>query len=90
MFVVVELAFGEGEERLQRRPHHRELLTRLYDEGLVKMAGPFEDESGAMIVFEVPDLGTVDEIMAEDPYYTADGVTVVHRRPWTPIVGGGA
>ena len=85
---VVELAFGDDQEaRLAARPAHRERLEHLHKEGLVVMAGPFVDQSGALLVFDVPDLDVLDGILAEDPYYTTPGVTVVRREEWSPIVG---
>lgn len=51
------------------------------------MAGPWPDDSGALLVFDTDEAG-VDEIMAGDPYYRAPGVTVVSVRSWQPIVSG--
>lgn len=85
---VVELSFSESQERLAERPAHRERLERLHDDGTVRMAGPFADDSGALLIFDVPDETALDAILAEDPYFETPGVTVVRRRRWMPIVGG--
>jgi uncharacterized protein len=50
------------------------------------MAGPWDDDSGALLVFRVERAG-MDAIMADDPYYTTAGVTVTGLRQWRPIVG---
>jgi hypothetical protein len=49
------------------------------------MAGPWGDDSGALLVFDA-DRSEVDRVMAEDPYYTTAGVRVVALREWRPIV----
>lgn len=84
---LVELAFDGSPERLALRPAHRERLQRLRDAGRLVLAGPFADESGAVLVFDVPSESEVASLMDEDPYYRASGVTVVRIREWTPVVG---
>lgn len=48
------------------------------------MAGPWADDSGAQLVFNAK-RSEVDKIMAQDPYYTTEGVRVVGLREWRPI-----
>jgi uncharacterized protein len=50
------------------------------------MAGPFADDSGALLVLDVADRKAVDEVLAEDPYYTTPGVIVRAIREWIPVV----
>ena len=84
---VVELAFGpQQEERLAARPAHRQLLTRWHADGVVVTAGPFADESGALLVFDVPDAEELDRLLGDDPYYRTPGVTVVRKQEWSPVV----
>ena len=84
---VLQLSFDNDERRLAARPAHRERLARLHAEGRLVMAGPWHDDSGALLVFRTDRAG-MDEIMAADPYYRAPGVTVTLLRQWLPIVGG--
>lgn len=83
---IVELRFTDEPERLAARPAHRARLSKLHREGVVRMAGPFGDDAGAMIVFDVPDRRTLDEVVADDPYFTTQGVTVRQVRQWHPFV----
>ncbi|MEV0224781.1 YciI family protein [Streptomyces sp. NPDC050704] len=83
---IVELSFSEAPERLAARPAHREKLTGLHEKGIVRMAGPLADESGAVLVFDVPDRASLDELLADDPYFATAGVTVAQVREWQPIV----
>ncbi|MGK5743286.1 YciI family protein [Micromonospora sp. URMC 103] len=86
--ICVELAFSDDPRRLEARPAHRERLQALYAAGEVLAAGPWADDSGALLIF-TGDRARVDQILGEDPYYTAPGVTVVSVREWSPVVGRG-
>lgn len=77
---VLELAFDQDEEaRLAVRPSHREYLKVLFDSGALVMSGPLADDSGALLVYEAPDAGAVEAIVAADPYTNSGGVRT--RRP---------
>ena len=82
--VVVELAFSDTPARLALRPRHRELLADLFEAGEVLTAGPFADGTGSLVVFTA-DRERVDEVLALDPYYSADGVSVLSVRELTPL-----
>jgi uncharacterized protein YciI len=83
---IVELAFTDAPERLAARPAHRDRLTELHRAGTVRLAGPFADDDGALIVLDVPDRQAVDDILAADPYFAAPGVTIVRIRGWEPFL----
>ena len=89
IMVAVELSFSNTLERLAARPAHRELLQRLHGEGKLLAAGPWADDSGALLIF-TGDSTAVSALMAADPYYSTDGVTVLAIREWRPIVGSSA
>lgn len=82
---VVELTFTDDPARLAARPAHRERLRELHADGVLVMSGPFADDSGALLIFDVDDPATLDRILADDPYYSTPGVTVARRQPWSPI-----
>lgn len=84
--VCVELEFSDDQRRLRARQVYRQRLAELHDSGAVLAAGPWDDDSGALIVFE---LGW-EQVRAEldtDPFYRAAGVTVVSIREWSPVIG---
>ncbi|WP_328650845.1 YciI family protein [Micromonospora sp. NBC_00330] len=83
---ILELSFGDAPDRLAARPAHRERLQALHQEGRLVMAGPFADDSGALLIFDVPDAAAFAAVVAEDPYYRTPGVTIVSQREWSPIV----
>lgn len=84
--IVVELAFEATPNRMSARPAHRALLETLHAEGSLQAAGPWEDDSGALLVF-TSDRQEVERILASDPYYSTPGVAIVAVREWTPIAG---
>jgi uncharacterized protein YciI len=82
---AVHLAFDPADDsRLELRPAHRERLASLASDGRLLAGGPWSDDSGALLVFLVDDRAGLDEILTEDPYYTAPGVTV-DVREWDPV-----
>lgn len=84
---VLELSFGDRPERMDARPAHRERLRVLHADGRLVLAGPYADDSGALLVFDVADESELDAILDADPYYRTPGVRVVRRRKWSPVVG---
>ena len=87
-FVTLITSSGgtDNPARLALRPRHREILTELHDGGEVVLAGPFDDGSGSMVVFTTS-RDRVDEVLAADPYYAAEGVTVASIRDLTSLFG---
>lgn len=83
--IVLELAFDDSPARLAARPAHRQRLAELHGKGVLVMAGPWADDVGALLVFD-GSRSEVDRLMAEDPYYTTEGVRVLSLREWRPIV----
>jgi uncharacterized protein len=86
---VLELAFSDDPQRLAARPAHRDRLVSLHSDKLLVMAGPFADDSGALLIFNVDTVAELERLLAADPYYRAPGVRVVSHREWRPIVGTG-
>jgi uncharacterized protein YciI len=83
---IVELAFDGSPGRLEARPAHRELLRKLHGEGRVLAAGPFADESGAVLIYNVGSPAELDELIEQDAYFRAPGVAIVRRQEWTPVI----
>lgn len=82
--IVVELVFTDDPRRLAARPAHRERLNELRAAGTLLLAGPWADDSGALLVFDTDEAGLA-EILAADPYYTAPGVSLRCRREYRPL-----
>ena len=82
---AVQLAFSDDPARLEGRPAHRQRLADHLAGGRLLAAGPYADESGALLVFLVPNRAAIDEIIADDPYYSGPGVTVAAVQEWNPV-----
>jgi len=83
---VVQLLFTDNERRLKVRPAHREYLKSLHQQGKLEFAGPWADDTGALLIYQVADENELDEILAADPYTPENVVEIILRRQWTPII----
>lgn len=85
--IAVELTFTDAPERIAARGAHRALLATLHRDGRSLLAaGPWADDSGALLVFAA-DAAAVERLLAADPYYGTPGVIVRSVREWRPVVG---
>ena len=84
--MCVELAFTADPQRLQARPAHRQRLAQLHHDGVLIAAGPWADDSGALLIFRLDEKGIRAELDT-DPYYVTPGVAVASVREWTPVAG---
>lgn len=82
---VLQLTFKNNDRRLEVRPAHREYLGKLHREGRLVTAGPWGDETGAMLVYEAADEAEVRQILADDPYTPADVYDIALLKEWRPL-----
>ncbi len=86
---VLQYRFPEdAEQRLAVRPRHRAYLDELRASGKLVAAGPWADDSGALLVYAVEDEAELERLMADDPYVVADVFGERTLREWRPIFGG--
>ncbi len=84
---AVELIFDKDEDqRLAVRPAHRVYLEELTRQGKVVAAGPFGDDTGALIVYDVQDEMELKAILDVDPYFESDTVSIASQREWNQIL----
>jgi uncharacterized protein YciI len=84
---VRQIAFISGDERrLAVRPSHRQHLRELLAQGRLVMAGPWAEDDGALLVYEVADEAEMQELIGRDPYTKAGVVEEVSLRRWTQIL----
>lgn len=68
------------------RPTHRQYLTSLRDSGWLVAAGPFTDDSGALIVYEATTKEEAEALITGDPFH-AHGIFLRWQlRPWNPVM----
>ncbi|GAA3460722.1 MULTISPECIES: YciI family protein [Saccharothrix] len=88
---AVELVFGDDQEaRLAVRPAHREYLAGLVEKGVLLVAGPWADQTGALLVYEVADEAELREVLAADPYTPAGVVAATRVHEWQTLTGAWA
>lgn len=84
---VLEYRFGDDvERRMAVRPRHRVYLEELARDRVVLAAGPFEDDSGALIVYSVEDEQALERVFAADPYVQEDVFGTRSVRRWNPFI----
>lgn len=83
---VLEIRFKNEEERLRVRPAHRAYLAELLATRRLVTAGPWADDTGAMLIYEVADEAELRELLASDPYTIAGVYDEVSLREWRPIL----
>ena len=89
---IIELRFSAADDshtadRLAARPAHRARLVEHHAAGRLLAAGPFADESGAQLIFDVAERAELDRPVGADPYDGLPGVEVTSIREWHPVVG---
>lgn len=82
---AVQLTFTDNDRRMQVRPAHREYLTSLHADGKLLTAGPWADQTGALLVYDVADEAELREILANDPYTAADVYEIATLKEWQPL-----
>lgn len=86
LFVIIGHDAPDGAaKRPAIRPAHLEHLRPLHEAGRVKLAGPFTDRTGSLIVLEAPDLAAVWSLVAKDPYVTEGVFNTVEVKPFTQV-----
>ncbi len=89
---AVRLVFDcDNAARLEVRPKHREYLLSLAAQETLRLAGPYADDEGALLIYEVADRSALDAVLAADPYFDRSEpvVTIAEIREWKllPLAG---
>jgi uncharacterized protein YciI len=68
------------------RPVHRQYLVSLRERGQLAAAGPFTDDSGALIIYEAPSREEAEKLLQGDPFHQ-NGIFLQYQlRPWNPVM----
>ena len=85
-FFVLEYRYADLDARARVRPDHLAYLQSLHKKGIVVLAGPVGDGSGAMMVLRAGSEDEARRVMENDPY-SAAGAGVDHvLRPWNVVI----
>lgn len=81
------LTFDDFAARDAARPEHRVYLRSLLDAGKLHEAGPFMDDRGALIIYEVADQDEAAALLKQDPYTRAGNVIGSYEiREWNRVL----
>lgn len=85
MKVATVIQYGNHERIPEVRPTHREYLGRLKEQGKLWASGPFEDDSGALIIYEVESLDEAEQLVRADPFHEAGVFQSWTMKPWRQV-----
>lgn len=67
------------------RPTHREYLAALKEQGKLVASGPFEDDSGALIIYEAETPEEAVALVENDPFRAAGVFASYTMKPWRQV-----
>jgi uncharacterized protein YciI len=86
LYVIIGHDTPDGtQKRPAVRPAHLKHIRPLSEAGRVKLAGPFLDRSGSLIVVEADSLAEVWALVARDPYVTEGVFGTVEVKPFQQV-----
>ncbi|MSV36091.1 MAG: hypothetical protein EXQ47_10930 [Bryobacterales bacterium] len=68
------------------RPAHRVHQAKIKESGHLAIAGPFTDDSGALMIFEAESKEEVEEILRRDPFFQNGVFASWVIRPWKAVM----
>lgn len=77
--------YGNQEQIAEIRPSHREYLGKLKEEGKIVASGPFEDDSGALIIYEADTQAEAEALIDGDPFRKAGVFQSYTIKPWRQV-----
>lgn len=83
MTYAVTIEYGPDKTKIdEHRPPHRVYLRGLIESGKLVIAGPFLDDSGGLIVYNVDSEEEVEQVIKADPFYKGGVFQTWVIRPW--------
>lgn len=83
---AVFFEYGNQDAIAEARPTHREYLGKLKTAGQIWASGPFEDDSGALIIYEVENLEDATALIENDPFHAAGVFKSWTIKPWRQVM----
>lgn len=84
--VVLTYDAADSEPRQAVRPAHRDYLWSLANAGKLLHAGPFVDDSGALLIYEAESLEEAQAMLAEDPFSKNGIVKASSINEWNRVL----
>ena len=87
MTYAVTIEYGPDKTKIDEfRPPHREYLRELIGKDKLVIAGPFVDNSGGFIVYNVENEAEVEDIIKADPFYKCGVFQTWVIREWRMVL----
>ncbi|RZT87325.1 hypothetical protein EV383_4243 [Pseudonocardia sediminis] len=87
-FYTVVWRYTEDTELIDReRGPHGAYLKEQVANGVIRVAGPFEDGTGGILVAEVADQTQLKSVLEGDPYVAQGVVVNTQIYPFKPVLG---
>ena len=87
MIFAVTIEYGPDKAKIDEfRPPHREYLRELIAKGKLVLAGPFTDNSGGLIVYDVAAESEIEGIIKADPFFKCGVFQTWNIRPWRIVM----
>jgi uncharacterized protein YciI len=81
------IEYSQDKARVQElRPVHRQYLTSLREKGQLVAAGPFTDDSGALIIYEAGSRDEAEKLLQGDPFHQNGIFLRWQLRPWNTVM----
>jgi uncharacterized protein len=81
------IEYAQDRDKVQSlRPEHRRYLASLRERGQLVAAGPFTDDSGALIVYEAASREEAERLLQGDPFFHNAVFLTYQLRPWDPVI----
>lgn len=87
IFVCIARYTEDADLIAAARPVHRAYAQSLRAAGRLLVAGPFADDSGAILVYEAGSADEVHELIARDPYQQRGVFVGAEVKQWSVIAG---
>jgi uncharacterized protein YciI len=78
-------SYGNRDRIAEVRPVHREYLSSLKLQGKLFASGPFEDDSGALIIYEADSELDARSLIEADPFHAAGVFQSYTIKPWRQV-----
>jgi len=79
------IRYGNPEKIAEVRPTHRQYLSKLKEAGKLWASGPFTDDSGALIIYEVDSEEEARRLIEQDPFHAAGVFQEIQLKPWNQV-----
>ncbi|MBK1784760.1 YciI family protein [Prauserella cavernicola] len=69
------------------RPRHREFLVSLAEQGVVAVAGPVDNDTGGVSLYQAENREELQKLIDQDPYHLEGAIAERTVREFKPVIG---